>query len=135
MQYMQYAISGAQAYSLILRLLFNAKIDREKLNPIEIDLYIQLDLILSVVGGASHFFIVMLGPDFIKNDQNKNMIDYMLSGSIIIALIRFFSLFLVNENISKMLLTLYVMVLDVWPFAIIMCCYYVIGMQVFSTIY
>lgn len=68
LQYMQYAISGAQAYSLILRLLFNAKIDREKLNPIEIDLYIQLDLILSVVGGASHFFIVMLGPEFIRND-------------------------------------------------------------------
>ena len=58
----------------------------------------------------------------------------MLSGNIIIALLRFFSLFLVNENISKMLLTLYVMVLDVWPFAIIMICYYVIGMQVFSTI-
>ena len=90
---------------------------------------------MAIAGGLSNFFIVMLGPDFMKDDNNKNMIDYMLSGVIIIALLRFFSLFLVIENVSKMLLTLYVMILDVWPFAIIMLAYYMIGTQIFSTIY
>lgn len=59
----------------------------------------------------------------------------MLTLVMIIALFRFAQLFFVVESVSKMLLTLYVMILDVYPFAIIMLAYYVVGTQVFSTIY
>lgn len=63
------------------------------------------------------------------------MVDYLITLVMFVALGRFFQLFLVVENVSKMLLTLYVMILDVWPFAIIMLAYYLFGTQVFSTIY
>lgn len=78
---------------------------------------------------------MILGADYIKTDENKDMIDYMLTLVMTIALGRFFQLFLVVEKVSKMLLTLYVMILDVWPFAIIMLAYYGFGTQIFSTIY
>jgi len=51
----------------------------------------------------------------------------MLTLVMLIALLRFFQQFLIIQNVSKMILTLLVMVIDVYPFAIIMIAYYVFG--------
>ena len=69
LQTFQYVISGALANSLILRVLFNTKIDIDERNPLELDMYIKLDLLLSAAGAISHFLIVMLGSEFIKDEN------------------------------------------------------------------
>lgn len=119
----------------MLRLVFNTKIDTEVINPLEIDSYVKSDLLFSFIASFSQFFIVLLGADYIKTEANKNVVDYLITLVMVVALGRFFQLFLVIEKVSKMLLTLYVMLLDVWPFAVIMLAYYLVGTQIFSTIY
>ena len=80
-----------------------------------------------MVAASSQFFIVLLGADYLKSEDNKNLVDYLITIVMMVSLVRFFQLFLVVEKVSKMLLTLYVMILDVWPFAVIMLAYYLLG--------
>ena len=69
-------------------------------------------------------------------DKNrKNIINYMVAAVIVLALGRFFILQLVVPSVSKMLLTLVSMLVDVKGFGVIMLLYMLIMVQVFSTMY
>jgi len=76
-----------------------------------------------------------MGPDMFKKPGDKDNVDLLMTIVIALGMCRFFMLFFVVESISKMLLTLKVMVADVWPFMVIMLAYYLIGTQTFSTLY
>lgn len=76
-----------------------------------------------------------MGPDMFKKANDKDNVDILVTIVIVLGMYRFFILFLVVESISKMLLTLKVMVADVWPFMVIMLAYYLFGTQTFSTLY
>ena len=65
----------------------------------------------------------------------KNIINYMVAAVIALALGRFFILQLVVPSVSKMLLTLVSMLVDVKGFAILMLLYCLIMIQIFSTMY
>ena len=67
--------------------------------------------------------------------SRKNIINYMVAAVIVLALGRFFILQLVVPSVSKMLLTLVSMLVDVKGFGVIMLLYMLIMVQVFSTMY
>lgn len=69
------------------------------------------------------------------NDAKKNNIDYAVALLLVLALGRFFILFLVVPSISKMLLTLVYMMIDVGPFLFIMICYLMFSTLLFSCLY
>jgi len=71
----------------------------------------------------------------LENQTQKDRIDMLVVVVLLLAMSRFFMLFLVLPSISKMLLTLVAMLIDVLPFAFIMACYIVIATQLFSTQY
>ena len=65
----------------------------------------------------------------------KKLIDWAVAIVFILALGRYFLLQLVVSEVSKMLLTLIYMVIDVIPFAVIMLAYMYLATQIFSTRY
>ena len=80
--------------------------------------------------------MVMDYKDFLpENRGTKDYIDYLVAFVLILAFGRFFLLFLVVPSISKMLLTIITMLIDVMPFAFIMVCYILFSTQFFSTLY
>jgi len=99
------------------------------------DSYLTVDVLFATCAFVTQFFIVLMGPDMFKKPADKDNIDLLMTIVIALGMCRFFMLFLVVESISKMLLTLKVMVADVWPFMVIMLAYYLIGTQTFSTLY
>ena len=63
------------------------------------------------------------GEEFFIDKEKRPYLDTLASVVVAAALIRFFLYFLLIGNISKMLLTLFYMVIDVIPFTLIFICY------------
>ena len=61
--------------------------------------------------------------------------DYLIIAVLIISWLRFFIYFLLIEEISKMLLTIYEMLTDTLSFVFIVLCYLLIVASVFTTLY
>ena len=80
-------------------------------------------------------YITILDPEIFLSDSKKNNVDYMVALLLVLALIRFFILFLAVESVSKMLLTLIYMMIDVGTFLFIMICYLAFSTLLFSALY
>lgn len=77
----------------------------------------------------------MQTAETMMDPKSKNLLNYMVAILIILAMGRFFILQLVVPSVSKMLLTLVYMLIDVKGFAFLMMCYLLVSTQMFSTAY
>lgn len=81
------------------------------------------------------FWFIQMQPPEAMHGPNKKKLDAAVALVFTLALSRFFALFLVVSSVSRMLLTLFYMLIDVLPFGAIMLCYMYIATQIFSTRY
>ena len=120
-------------------MIFNVFVDVDEdgklISPITIDKYLNIDIIFAVYSMVVFQYITILDPQIFISDSKKNNIDYMVALLLVLALIRFFILFLAVESVSKMLLTLIYMMIDVGTFLFIMICYLAFSTLLFSALY
>jgi hypothetical protein len=69
------------------------------------------------------------------DESAKNKVDLLVAGVLSLVFARPMLLFLVVPAVSKMLLTLVAMLIDVGPFSMLMFCYLFAATQLFSTLY
>lgn len=120
--------------SFILRQIFNFFQDPEE-NLLAVDKYLTLDFTFSTVNYLVFQYIVVLPVSYILDNEKKDTLDIMVVTVLMLNWSRFFVLFLVIPSVSKMLLTLISMLVDVGPFTLIMICYMIFASQVFQTQY
>ena len=131
----QYGISGVLILSFLFRQIFNICRDR-KVNMLVINKWIIIDVLFAVTSFILFYFISnFVDHEDIMNEQFKDYIDNFVALVLALAWIRFFTMFLVVQEISKMILTLVNMLVDVIPFLFIMICYILFAIQMFSTLY
>ena len=140
--YVQYGISILLFLNLGLRMIFNVFKSSEaneatnKIpNNLTIDKFLAIDLASASYSAFVFWFISIQTPETMMDPNMKNIINYMVAAVIALALGRFFILQLVVPSVSKMLLTLVSMLVDVKGFAILMLLYCLIMTQIFSTMY
>mgnify|MGYP006977524615 CR=1 FL=1 len=83
--------------------------------------------------GVFWYITHILDYKVMLNEAAKNNVDILVALVMALTWGRFFMYFLVVQNISKMLLTLVKMMVDVLPFAFILICYIIFATQWFST--
>jgi hypothetical protein len=99
------------------------------------DKFLTIDIVSAGYSAFVFWYIQMQSPETLMDIQSKNVINYMVAFLIVLSLSRFFILQLVVPSVSKMLLTLVSMLIDVKGFAFLMMCYLMVATQVFSTGY
>ena len=110
--------------TLILRIAFNMK-KMNHINSIEMDVFIKGDVIFSIVSVLVFYVISVYPPTaFLKgNESQKDICDLLVCLVLILAFSKYFLLFLIQEEISKMLLTLIFMLIDVKNFTFVLLIY------------
>jgi hypothetical protein len=131
--YIQYGLTAILLLSLALRTFFNL-FKKSGVNNLVIDKFLKIDVIYAFYSFCVFWFLQMQPPEAMHGPMKKNL-DWAVAMVFTLALIRFFSLQLVVSSVSKMLLTLFYMLIDVIPFGVIMVCYMYIATQIFSTRY
>jgi len=127
-KFLNMGVSVCFFLQFILQQVFNICRDKKKVNRIPITIQLQANFVFAIVNTIVFQLIagMMDYTDFLpKNAITKDYIDNLVAFVLILAFGRFFLLFLVIPDISKMLLTIFTMLIDVMPFAFIMVCYIV----------
>ena len=94
-----------------------------QINSIIFDKFLIFDIFFAFINFAICFYMFNYGQQFFIDDLKSPYLDMLASVVVAVALIRIFLYFLLIGNISKMLLTLFYMVIDVIPFTLIFVCY------------
>lgn len=116
--------------SFILQQVFNLCRDK-KVNMLVINKQIYMNVVFACTSSAVYWYITtMLDYKSMMDENQKNYIDYLVAFVLTLAWSRFFFLFLVVPSISKMILTLFTMLIDVGPFALLMLLYIILATQV-----
>mmetsp|Transcript_13250 Transcript_13250/g.20719 ORF Transcript_13250/g.20719 Transcript_13250/m.20719 type:complete len:131 (+) Transcript_13250:2515-2907(+) len=129
-----YAISANLLLSFALRIIFNL-FKGPDINLLKPDKFLSVDLFFAAVNAGGFLYLVSQDYTVLLNEAKKDVLDGIIVLILTMAWIRFFVLFLVIPSVSKMLLTLVAMLVDVGPFAFIMGAYMLIATQIFSTQY
>lgn len=119
----QYGISGVLILSFLFRQIFNI-CRNKKVNMLVINKWLIIDVLFAVSSFFLFYFISnFVDHEMMMDESTKDHIDEFVAIVLALAWIRFFSMFLVVQEISKMILTLVNMLVDVIPFLFIMICY------------
>lgn len=81
----------------------------------------------NVIGGAT--------VESILNDDSKRQLDYYVIVVLLVSWLRFFSLFLIIQSISKLLMTLIRMIFDTLSFMFICICFLLIMSSIFTILF
>jgi hypothetical protein len=132
---LQYGVSVTLVLSVVLQQVFN--LCRAKgVNVLKPDKLVYFNVVFACASSAVFWYItVFLDGKYLANDGKKDFVDYMVAAVLTLAFSKFFALFIVVPSVSKMLLTLFTMLVDVVPFLFIMLCYIALATQLFSTQY
>lgn len=95
----------------------------------------MMDLVAGIVNIAAFNSVGRSSPEKILNINNKRFFDYYMIVVLIISWLRFFSYFLVISTISKLTLTLMMMLKETLNFLFILSCYLIIITTVFATLF
>lgn len=131
----QYSLSGVLILSFVLRQIFNICRDK-KINSLAINKWLIMDVLYAICSFVLFYFLANhVDHEWLMDEGHKDYIDNFVALVMTLAWIRFFSMFLIVKEISKMMLTLVNMLMDVVPFLFIMACYIFFAIQMFSTLY
>ena len=109
---------------VLFRIIFNIKKDKE-VNLIPFDGYILMDIFFAVVNLLCYLLIDFFGPGLVLDETYSRYLMLLACFGALSATSRFFFLFLVIGDISKMLLTLMAMIIDSFAFLILFCFYHI----------
>ena len=113
------------------RILYNA-FSRRK---ISLDIWMLFDLVAGVTNILAFNVIGNANASQILNDNSKRFFDYYMIVVLVISWLRFFSYFLVINNISKVTITLFSMLRETLSFMIILGCYLALMTTIFATLF
>jgi branched-subunit amino acid transport protein AzlD len=121
--------------SLVTRKIFNFKIPPE-VNQITVDNFLFIDVLFAISSAGVFTYITrVIDYKVMMNEKQKDFIDYLVALVFGLSWIRFFQYFLIIPSISKMILTLISMLIDVNPFLSLMIIYLMFSTQFFSTMF
>lgn len=99
------------------------------------DLWLYFDLISGLVTIVAFNVVGSSEPEKILNVYGKRAFDYYMILVLMVSWLRFFSYFLVISHISKITLTLFMMLFETIYFLLILSCYMVLMATVFATLF
>jgi hypothetical protein len=99
------------------------------------DVWMFMDLVAGTVNIAAFNVVGRAKPENILNESTKRFFDYYMIVVLIISWLRFFSYFLVINTISKVTLTLFMMLKEAMIFMLILGCYLVLMTTMFATLF
>lgn len=102
---------------------------------IRMDLWLMFDIIAGGVNILAFNIVGNSSPESILIVQTKRFYDYYMIMVLIISWLRFFSYFLVISKISKITLTLFMMLRETINFMLILGCYMILMTTVFATLF
>jgi hypothetical protein len=102
---------------------------------IRMDLWLMFDILAGIVNILAFNIVGGSSPDNILNVETKRAYDYYMILVLIISWLRFFSYFLVVSKISKITLTLFMMLREALYFMMILICYMILMTTVFATLF
>ncbi len=117
--------------NFISRLIYNGFSKKR----IRMDIWLLFDLLAGTVNILAFNIVGQSSPENILNLQTKRFYDYYMIMVLIISWLRFFSYFLVMNKISKITLTLFMMLRETVNFMLILGCYMVLMTTVFATLF
>ncbi len=110
---------------VFFRIIFNLKKDKE-VNLIAFDGYLIMDIFFAASNLICYLLIMIFGHAFINDEINSHYLMFSACFGAVSAIFRFFYLFLVIGDVSKMLLTLIAMCVDSFAFLVLFCFFHVI---------
>jgi hypothetical protein len=102
---------------------------------IRMDLWLMFDILAGGVNILAFNIVGNSSPESILIVQTKRFYDYYMIMVLIISWLRFFSYFLVISKISKITLTLFMMLKETINFMLILGCYMILMTTVFATLF
>lgn len=102
---------------------------------IKMDIWLLFDLLAGGVNILAFNIVGSSSAESILNVQTKRFYDYYMIMVLIISWLRFFSYFLVVSKISKITLTLFMMLRQTVYFMLILSCYMILMTTVFATLF
>ena len=117
--------------SFLGRIIYNSYSRRK----IFFDLWLLFDLLACVVNLVTFNIIASSSPETMLVEEKKRFYDYYMIVVLIISWLRFFSYFLVINRISKVTLTLIMMLKETLNFLLILGCYLILMTTIFATLF
>jgi hypothetical protein len=102
---------------------------------IPFDLWLYFDLTAGVINIIAFNIVGGSSPESILNTMTKRAYDYYMILVLMISWFRFFSYFLVISHVSKITLTLFMMLRETVFFMVILGCYLMLMTTVFATLF
>jgi hypothetical protein len=99
------------------------------------DLWLMFDILAGIVNIFAINIVGGSSPDNILNVETKRGYDYYMILVLIISWLRFFSYFLVVSKISKITLTLFMILSETLYFMMILICYMILMTTDFATLF
>lgn len=117
--------------TFLCRVLYNSKTRRK----IDFDLWLYFDIVAGVINILAFNIVGNSSPESILNTLQKRSLDYYMILVLIISWLRFFSYFLVITHISKITLTLFMMLRETLYFLLVLGSYMLLMTTVFATLF
>ena len=125
------SVSVSFCITLISRVIYNSYTKKK----IEHDVWLVFDVIAFFVNLISFNIVGSSVPENILDLNKKRTFDYAINLVLIISWLRFFLYFLVFRRISKITLTLFMMLKETIYFLMILGCYLILMATVFATLF
>lgn len=118
--------------NLLCRVIYNSFAKKK----IPMDIWLIFDCMAGVVNIIAFNIVGSTQPERIYDvNGTKRIFDYYMIIVLIISWLRFFSYFLVMQHISKITLTLFMMLKEAGYFLFVLACYMVLITTVFATLF
>jgi len=115
----------------ICRVLYNSKTKKK----IAFDLWLYFDIAAGIINIVAFNIVGNSAPERFLNVIDKRITDYYMIVVLIISWLRFFSYFLVFTHISKITLTLFMMLMETVYFMLVLGSYMLLMTTVFATLF
>lgn len=117
--------------TLLCRVLYNSKTKKK----IAFDLWLYFDIACGIINLVVFNSIGNSAPERFLNPLDNRTLDYYMIVVLIISWLRFFSYFLVMTHISKITLTLFMMLRETLYFLLVLGSYMLLMTTVFATLF
>jgi hypothetical protein len=124
-------MSASLFFHIVAKIVFNLTAEIKMVT----DKWTLIDMISCFSNIYSFNIIGNASAETIIESETKQVLDYYVIAVTIFSWIRFFSYFLVIREISKLLMTLFQMLLDTVGFILIVFCYLCIVATIFTTLF
>lgn len=116
---------------MITKGIFNLCVDVK----MPLDKWSIIDFFCSISNIVCFNVIGSIEPDQVIDVARKQRLDYYVIAVVVVSWLRFFAYFLMIRQISKLIMTLYRMLIDTISFIFIVCCYLLITSTIFTMLF